>query len=148
MTDPKQAAADFDAIALRIRDELVMELAHVPFDGDAWSIRFAHLLRAVLAEQAAPVAATCFHTIHPKDAVDDHGFAISPGRYALYPFAMPLYAAPAAASSGMVSEDDKEALRMVKIMLEAPVGECCLTRSVIDGRLCMAAFGTIEPGDE
>lgn len=46
-----------------------------------------------------------------------------------------------------VNEDDKEALRMVHIMMEAPVGNCCLTRSVTDGRLCMAAFSTIEPAE-
>jgi hypothetical protein len=46
----------------------------------------------VVATRQEPVKATCFHTINPKDAEDDHGFALKPGRYAMYPADLKLYA--------------------------------------------------------
>jgi hypothetical protein len=45
------------------------------------------------AARQEPVKATCFHTIK-KGETDDQGYKLFPGRYALYPDTMKLYAAP------------------------------------------------------
>jgi hypothetical protein len=56
-------------------------------------------LREQLAAAARqePVQATCFHTIK-KGETDDQGYKLFPGRYALYPDTMKLYAAPVPAA--------------------------------------------------
>jgi hypothetical protein len=49
------------------------------------------------AARQEPVQATCFHTIK-KGETDDQGYKLFPGRYALYPDTMKLYAAPVPAA--------------------------------------------------
>lgn len=54
-----------------------------------------------LRAQGQAVAATCFHRL-TEGCVDDKGYAIKPGRYALYPDHLVLFAAPQPAQ-GMVT---------------------------------------------
>jgi NTP pyrophosphatase (non-canonical NTP hydrolase) len=64
---------------------------------DKQAVEIARLHAAAARQE--PIKATCFHTIHPRDAVDDHDFTLMPGRYALYPSDLKLYAAPVPAGA-------------------------------------------------
>jgi hypothetical protein len=75
------------------------------------------------AARQEPIKATCFHTIHPRDAVDDHDFALMPGRYALYPSDLKLYAAPVPTGDAVSEQEESLHIAVCQAVTLINVGD-------------------------